>query len=69
MLSLAITVFLAGCITTDKQSSGKIKVLILDGYSNHAWQYNTALLRGILEPTGLFDVTVSTTPPPTATNG
>jgi type 1 glutamine amidotransferase len=47
----------------------KIKVLIVDGYSNHDWKYNTALLRGILEPTGLFDVTVSTTPPPTATNG
>ncbi|MES1180480.1 MAG: ThuA domain-containing protein [Verrucomicrobiota bacterium] len=49
--------------------AGKIKVLIVDGYSNHDWKQNTALLRGILEPTGLFDVTVSTTPPPTAKNG
>jgi type 1 glutamine amidotransferase len=49
--------------------AGKIKVLIVDGYSNHDWKQNTGLLRGILEPTGLFDVSVSTTPPPTATNG
>jgi type 1 glutamine amidotransferase len=66
---VAATVFFAGCVSTDKKLFGKIKVLIVDGYSNHAWKYNTALLRGILEPTGLFDVTVSTTPPPTATNG
>jgi len=66
---LAAVIFLTGCVTAGKKSSGKIKVLIVDGYSNHEWKYNTALLRGILEPTGLFDVTVSTTPPPAATNG
>src|SRR5262245_51667144 len=40
-----------------------VKVLLLDGFSNHNWQLNTALIRGILEPTGLFAVTVSTSPP------
>jgi Trehalose utilisation len=40
-----------------------VKVLIVDGFSNHNWQYNTALIRGILEPSGLFDVAVSTSPP------
>jgi type 1 glutamine amidotransferase len=40
-----------------------IRVLILDGYSNHDWRLTTALIRGILEPTGLFAVTVSTAPP------
>ena len=40
-----------------------VKVLIVDGFSNHNWQLNTALIRGILEPTGLFDVHVSTAPP------
>jgi len=39
-----------------------MKVLIVDGYSNHDWQRTTRLARGILEPTGLFDVTVSTAP-------
>lgn len=42
--------------------SGAIRVLILDGFSNHNWKLNTRLLRGLLEPTGLFDVSVSTCP-------
>lgn len=41
----------------------KIRVLILDGFSNHNWRLNTRLLRGLLGPTGLFDVKVSTCPP------
>jgi len=40
-----------------------IRVLIVDGYSNHDWKLTTALIRGILEPTGLFTVDVSTAPP------
>lgn len=40
-----------------------IRVLVIDGYSNHDWRLTTALIRGILEPTGLFAVTVSTAPP------
>ncbi len=40
-----------------------IKVLIVDGFSNHDWKMTTALLRGILEPSGLFEVAVSTAPP------
>lgn len=38
------------------------KVLIVDGYSNHDWQRTTRLVRGILEPTGLFTITVATAP-------
>jgi type 1 glutamine amidotransferase len=41
----------------------KIKVLIVDGFSNHDWRQTTALLRGILELSGLFEVAVSTAPP------
>jgi hypothetical protein len=40
-----------------------VRVLIVDGLSNHDWKLTTALIRGILEPTGLFAVTVSTAPP------
>ena len=40
-----------------------IRVLIVDGFSNHDWKLTTALVRGILEPTGLFTVDVSTSPP------
>lgn len=39
-----------------------IRVLLVDGYSNHDWKLTTALIRGFLEPTGLFQVTVSTAP-------
>jgi hypothetical protein len=40
----------------------RIRVLILDGFSNHNWKLNTKLLRGLLEPTHLFDLSVSTCP-------
>ena len=40
-----------------------IRVLIVDGYSNHDWRLTTALIRGIIEPTKLFEVSVSTAPP------
>jgi type 1 glutamine amidotransferase len=68
-LFLGMASLIASATSAVAAPEGKIKVLIVDGYSNHDWQQNTALLRGILEPTGLFAVTVSTTPPPTATSG
>jgi hypothetical protein len=40
-----------------------IRVLIVDGFSNHNWPLTTALIRGIIEPTKLFTVAVSTSPP------
>jgi type 1 glutamine amidotransferase len=42
--------------------ASRIKVLIVDGYSNHDWQRTTALIRGILDKTGLFEVSVATAP-------
>lgn len=41
----------------------RIRVLIIDGCSNHDWRLTTASIRAILEPTGLFAVDVSTAPP------
>ncbi len=41
-----------------------LRVLIVDGFSNHAWRQNTALLRGMLAAAGGFAVNVSTMPPP-----
>ena len=35
-----------------------LRVLIVDGYNNHDWQRTTRLVRGIIEPTGLFEVSV-----------
>jgi type 1 glutamine amidotransferase len=41
----------------------EIRVLIVDGFSNHDWQMTTQLIRAVVEPTGLFTVEVSTAPP------
>jgi type 1 glutamine amidotransferase len=44
-------------------SADKIRVLIVDGQNNHAWDQTTPLLKKILEHTGRFSVDVATTPP------
>src|SRR5260370_34664109 len=50
-------------------SQPRIRVLILDGLSNHDWHQTTALLLGILEAWGLLTVSVSTAPSMTASPG
>ena len=59
---LMVLLFVCLQMVVTAAETSRIKVLIVDGFSNHSWKMNTALLRGILEPTGLFDVSVSTTP-------
>lgn len=39
-----------------------IRVLIIDGFSNHDWKQTTLMVKSILEETGRFTVTVSTAP-------
>jgi len=39
-----------------------IKVLIVDGFANQDWQRTTRLTRGMIEPAGVFQVTVATAP-------
>src|ERR1700690_207873 len=56
-------------LTGATRHQSKIKVLIVDGFSNHDWRQTTALLRGILEPSSLFEVAVSTAPPTAASPG
>ncbi len=41
----------------------KLKLLIVDGQNNHSWQTTTPLMVAILEDSGRFDVSVSTSPP------
>lgn len=40
----------------------KVRVLIVDGFSNHDWRQTTALIQEILATNGVFEVTVSTAP-------
>lgn len=49
--------------TNPPAAAAPIRVLIVDGFSNHDWRQTTALIRGIIEPTGGFSVSVSTSPP------
>lgn len=46
-----------------------IRVLVVDGFSNHDWRLTTRAIRAILEPTGLFSVDVSTSPADAAAPG
>ncbi len=41
----------------------QIRVLIVDGQNNHAWQQTTPVLKKMLEDSGKFTVDVATTPP------
>lgn len=59
---LAIVVFAFALPAVAKPHHGKIRVLIIDGFSNHDWKQTTQLLRGILDRAGEFDVDVSTAP-------
>ncbi|MGA9659044.1 MAG: ThuA domain-containing protein [Asticcacaulis sp.] len=58
-LGLGLT--LAGSVAA--APARRLKILIVDGVSNHDWQMTTRCLRAILEPSGLFDISVSTSPP------
>jgi len=59
----AIAIIVAGALPASARSNhGKIRVLIIDGFSNHDWQQTTQLLRGILDRAGKFKVDVSTVP-------
>jgi len=59
LLAMLFTSVLPCCAKTHK---GKIRVLIVDGFSNHDWQQSTRMLRGILESAGEFATDVSTAP-------
>lgn len=58
---------LAGAIalaaaTQAADTTGKIKLLIIEGVSNHDWHHRLALVKEILAKDGSFDVEVSVTP-------
>ena len=67
--TFALLLFLFAQPMAATPSQPRIRVLILDGFSNHDWHQTTALLRGILEASGLFRVSVSTAPSTTASPG
>ncbi|MEI8289667.1 MAG: ThuA domain-containing protein [Verrucomicrobiota bacterium] len=60
-----LTGLLAVLLGSARATDAKIRVLIVDGFSNHDWRQTTSLLHGLLDPSGLFAVAVSTAPPAT----
>jgi uncharacterized protein len=54
--------FLLICGLARAQTEPPIRVLIVDGFSNHDWARTTGLVREVLEPTNRFQVDVATCP-------
>ena len=67
-LLLALLAVFAPCVGAG-EAPRPIRVLIVDGFSNHDWRLTTRSIRAILEPTGLFSVDVSTSPPDASAPG
>ncbi|WP_141110169.1 ThuA domain-containing protein [Dyadobacter psychrophilus] len=64
MLRNCLVLMLSACISLSvlAQKSKPIRVLIVDGFSNHDWKQTTAVTKWILEESGRFLVEVSTVP-------
>ena len=60
---LAATVLGVGLRFLRPVRANKAGVLLVSGQNNHDWERTTPMLKKILEEGGLFDVTVSLTPP------
>lgn len=56
-----LTVFCCGSALA-APGDNKISVLIVTGQNNHNWVASTPIIKGLLEETGRFTVSVSTTP-------
>lgn len=57
-----VSVFSLMYVNAQKSKPLGIRVLIVDGFSNHDWKQTTAVTRWILEESGMFTVDVSTVP-------
>ena len=58
-----IVIFLFLFFSTNLQAkSDLIKVLIIDGYSNHDWRYTTEIIKTMLMNSGFCEVHISTAP-------
>jgi type 1 glutamine amidotransferase len=66
---LGALALLAMATVSARAAESKIRVLIVDGCSNHDWKLTTRCIRAIVEPTGLFEVAVSTAPPSASSPG
>lgn len=59
---LTFLLFIILAFETFANQNSKIKVLIIDGYSNHDWRYTTEVIEALLIHSGFCEVDVSTAP-------
>ena len=60
LLSFLLFICLAGGLSASRND--KIKVLIIDGYSNHDWRYTTEVIKSLLIHSGFCEIDISTAP-------
>jgi type 1 glutamine amidotransferase len=53
----------ANALAQQNSDQEPLQVLLIDGQNNHQWQQTTPVIKQTLQGTGLFEVTVATTPP------
>jgi uncharacterized protein len=58
----ALLFIFVSLLSYGQASTNLIRVLIVDGLSNHDWKQTTMVTKQILENSGLFEVSVSTAP-------
>jgi type 1 glutamine amidotransferase len=61
-LKRLVTLTIGLLITQSGVAAEKLKVLLIDGQNNHAWQTTTPVIKWALEQSGRFTVDLSTTP-------
>ncbi|MGJ8656098.1 MAG: ThuA domain-containing protein [Akkermansiaceae bacterium] len=66
-LACACIAFLPGVALA--KDPAKLKVLIIDGQNNHDWVSTTPVLVDVLNSSGVFEATVSTSPPKKSKKG
>lgn len=59
---LQILLMLLHFVVSAQNNNKKIRVLIIDGYSNHDWKQTTLVTKYILEQSKLFTVEITTAP-------
>ena len=62
VICLLAAVMLFAIQSQSVESAGKIKLLIIEGVSNHDWHHRLASVKEILAKDGSFEVSVSVTP-------
>ncbi|MCA9260474.1 MAG: ThuA domain-containing protein [Planctomycetales bacterium] len=63
LFGLLLAVTSASVGLAQEEQPAPIRVLIIDGQNNHAWQTTTPILKAMLQKSGRFHVEVATAPP------